>query len=514
MTSRSSLGAPTVALLYRRVSTDEQAREGLSLAAQRADTRRYALRRGWIVGDEYQDVLSGTRDDRPGYLALLAEARQLRAADVPVVVVVKWLDRFGRSVLDRARRGEEFRLLRIPVHSTQEGGLLPDLVSNLLAAVAEEEVRRLRERVAASRRHVAAGGWYLPGGPPWGYRWRPATPHERHLGAPGRVLDVDPLQAPSVREAWKRVARGDSIRATAKWVQQQPAAARGGRHLGPPALRRILGSPVYIGRAPSAADGAHGPRQRWPALVSEAHWTRVQERIATFAPARRGVRPPALLVGLIRCQLCGARMQRIWQTRHAPQYACAGRQMGAGAPKPGCGGSAIAAEVDRAVLDAVDTLLAPIQERTPAQEAGLRQRWDSLRVGTPSVHATAGNEARERWAEAALRFTDGTVTRAHYRRIRDGALHELDQAENLGGPPSGDEQSNDIGDWARVTGFVSNYVRTLQEDDLQAKRAALRLLIEQVVPERIGWGKYGAAIQWTRLATAVRSCSGGMQPDA
>src|SRR5262249_6207347 len=61
----------TVALLYTRVSTDEQARDGLSLDAQLADCRRYAAQFGWAIHGEYQDVPTGKRDDRPQYQAML-----------------------------------------------------------------------------------------------------------------------------------------------------------------------------------------------------------------------------------------------------------------------------------------------------------------------------------------------------------------------------------------------------------------------------------------------------------
>ena len=73
-----------VALTYTRVSSEEQAREGVSLDAQLAECRRYAARHGWLLGQEFQDVLSGRRDDRPAYQALLAEVRRLRAEGRPV----------------------------------------------------------------------------------------------------------------------------------------------------------------------------------------------------------------------------------------------------------------------------------------------------------------------------------------------------------------------------------------------------------------------------------------------
>jgi site-specific DNA recombinase len=141
-------GKPTstaiaTALLYTRVSSDEQASEGLSLDAQLAVDRRYVAERGWIIGAEYQDVLSGKRDDRPDYQRMLGEARRLRSEGRPVVVVVPWLHRLGRRVFERVRSREEMKALGVPLHSVHEGGEVSDLVSNILASVAEEEVRQL-----------------------------------------------------------------------------------------------------------------------------------------------------------------------------------------------------------------------------------------------------------------------------------------------------------------------------------------------------------------------------------
>ena len=110
------------ALIYTRVSSDEQAREGISLDAQLAECRRYAARPGWVIGGERQDVLSGTRDDRREYQALLPDIRGLRAEGRAVVVVVAALDRFGRKLLERVRCREELKALGVPTHSVREGG--------------------------------------------------------------------------------------------------------------------------------------------------------------------------------------------------------------------------------------------------------------------------------------------------------------------------------------------------------------------------------------------------------
>ena len=92
----TTTGALTTALLYTRVSTDEQARNGLPLDPRITEIRRYAARQEWIIGSEYQAGLKGSRDTRPGYQALLADVQSRRRVGQPVVVEVVALDHFGR----------------------------------------------------------------------------------------------------------------------------------------------------------------------------------------------------------------------------------------------------------------------------------------------------------------------------------------------------------------------------------------------------------------------------------
>src|SRR3954454_15218605 len=196
------------ALIYTRVSSEEQAREGVSLDAQLTESRHYAAQHGWMLGQEFQDVLSGKRDDRPAYQALLSDVRRLRAEGRRVVVVVFRLDRLGRRILERVRCREELKALGVPVHSVREGGEVSDLVANILASVAEEETRALGERVAAAKKHLTDNGWVITGQVPWGYRMRPASADERALGSPMTVMEPNPAEVPWVQEAFRRVADG------------------------------------------------------------------------------------------------------------------------------------------------------------------------------------------------------------------------------------------------------------------------------------------------------------------
>src|SRR5271170_5668360 len=71
------------AIGYLRVSTKEQGRSGLGLAAQRCDIEAFGAREGFRVKSWHQDIQTGAGKDalllRPGLAAALKEAQAARA---------------------------------------------------------------------------------------------------------------------------------------------------------------------------------------------------------------------------------------------------------------------------------------------------------------------------------------------------------------------------------------------------------------------------------------------------
>src|SRR5215208_5738072 len=85
---------PKRAILYARVSTDEQARSGYSLAQQLEALREYAAREGYEVLEEVSDPgQSGASLERPG----MDSVRDLVAAGGVSVVLAQDRDRFARE---------------------------------------------------------------------------------------------------------------------------------------------------------------------------------------------------------------------------------------------------------------------------------------------------------------------------------------------------------------------------------------------------------------------------------
>lgn len=88
------------AVIYTRVSTAEQAREGISLEAQDVRCRALCAARGFEVVSVYSDKgMSGRSEPnkRPGLAAALAELQAFGDAGVDAVLVVYSLSRMTRS---------------------------------------------------------------------------------------------------------------------------------------------------------------------------------------------------------------------------------------------------------------------------------------------------------------------------------------------------------------------------------------------------------------------------------
>jgi DNA invertase Pin-like site-specific DNA recombinase len=136
-------------IAYYRVSTQKQGRSGLGLEAQESCVHSFAEYGQHQIVGSYREVETGKRSDRPALAKALAHARRARAT-----LCIAKLDRLARNVAFTANlmeSGVEFVACDNP-HATR-------LTIHILAAVAEDEARRISERTkAALEAYKARGG--------------------------------------------------------------------------------------------------------------------------------------------------------------------------------------------------------------------------------------------------------------------------------------------------------------------------------------------------------------------
>ena len=242
--TRTTGPTPTIpaatAVIYARVSSKDQEREGFSIPAQQKLLREYAGEHRLTIVREFVDVETAKQAGRGGFGEMLIF---LKADPSCRTILVEKTDRLYRNIKDwidrrRARRRGPFR----------QGG------RDRLEGFA------LLRQVHA--RHQGADGQELRGQPERGGQEGPAR--EGRTGALARTwpmsatstiatrrrIDVDPVRGPLVARVFELYATGDfslkALRQSAPRDRPTPLAAAIGR-MAKSELHRMLKNPIYIG---------------------------------------------------------------------------------------------------------------------------------------------------------------------------------------------------------------------------------------------------------------------------
>src|SRR4051794_34650361 len=228
---------PKRAVLYARVSTDEQARSGYSLAQQIEALREHAAREGYEILEKVQDAgQSGASLERPG----MDRVRDLVAAGGVSVVLAQDRDRFARepayhSLLRREfeERGTKIRALNDRGDDSPEGELtdgIPDQLAKYERAKIAERTRRGMLRKAREGRVICGAT------PTYGFRYN-ETRDGLLIHEPEMVM---------VEKIFRLVAVGVPVRAVqARLYTEGIPAPKGGPLWDDRALRRPITNDVY-----------------------------------------------------------------------------------------------------------------------------------------------------------------------------------------------------------------------------------------------------------------------------
>jgi DNA invertase Pin-like site-specific DNA recombinase len=218
------------AIGYCRVSTEEQSREGVSLAAQEARIRAFCAAQGLLLGDVLVDAgASASTLDRPALRDLLA---RIEAGTVGTVVVAK-LDRLTRRTRDLLALVEDtFRAHHVELVSLSEqldtrtpAGVL---MLTVLGGFAQLEREQVGERTRAALAYKRERGERL-GTTPLGFR----TP------GPGVALEPVEAELGPVRYILRRRGEGATFRTIAAELTAQGLPTKRGGHWHETTVRRL-----------------------------------------------------------------------------------------------------------------------------------------------------------------------------------------------------------------------------------------------------------------------------------
>jgi site-specific DNA recombinase len=216
------------AIGYIRVSTTDQAEEGVSLEAQRAKIAAWAELNGYELAGIYEDSgISGTKADRPGLTAALAA---IGKGDALVVYSLSRLSRSTKHTIEIADRldktGADLVSISEKIDTTTAAG---KMVFRMLAVLNEFERDQIAERTSTAMQHKKAKG-ELVGSVPYG----------KVLADDGVTLMDVPAEQEVIAEARNLHGAGLSLRKIAGILAEKGFKARNGKVFAAIQIQRMV----------------------------------------------------------------------------------------------------------------------------------------------------------------------------------------------------------------------------------------------------------------------------------
>src|SRR5215216_749982 len=203
------------AILYARVSTDEQARSGYSLAQQLEALREYTAREGYEVLEEVSDPgQSGASLERPG----MDRVRDLVAAGGVSVMLAQDRDRFAREPAYLFYLREEFAEHQTTLRALNDhgdGSPEGELTTGILDQIARYERLKIAERSRRGKLRKAREGKVIAAKRPhYGYRYNGSrdgyTVYEEEMCVVARIFRMVGVEGFGIRGV-KRVFEREGL---------------------------------------------------------------------------------------------------------------------------------------------------------------------------------------------------------------------------------------------------------------------------------------------------------------
>ena len=271
--------------IYMRVSSDQQAKEGDSIPAQRAALRKYIDSHDNLTfaGEYLDDGVSGTRADRDELQRLLED---VKAGRVDLIAVTK-LDRWFRSIrhyiqtqeiLDR--HGANWLAIWEPIYdtSTPQGRL----IINQMMSIAQFEAENTGSRIRQVQAYKVTQGEVISGTVPLGY-----SIQNKHL--------VPNADAPAVLDLFRYYDSNGNLAGMVRYAMEKYGLDRS-----PSTWRRFLKNEKYMG-------SYRGNTAYCPAIVDSTLFQNVQRKLKMNIKNYPD-RDTYVFAGLVVCYSCGRKL--------------------------------------------------------------------------------------------------------------------------------------------------------------------------------------------------------------
>lgn len=305
------------AILYIRVSTDEQAEKGFSLQYQEERLRKYCSLNNIVVEALYKEDHSAKTFDRPEFKKLLEFAKRKRG-HINFVFFINW-SRFSRNAGDAYGMISKFNKLGIEPQAIEQPLDLniPENKMMLAFYLAQPEVendRRSLSTLAGIRGARKEGRWTNLA--PLGY--------DNSRDEKGKGLIVPhPKEAPLIIEAFELLVKGIYTQEEVRHI-----LVKKGLKCSKNNFHNLIHNPVYCGKIfiPAYKEepamfvkGLHKP------LISEELFNEVQDvlngkRRFTPVPVIRK-REEFFLRGFLTCRICGRNLTASSSKGNGGKYA-------------------------------------------------------------------------------------------------------------------------------------------------------------------------------------------------
>src|SRR5215207_8931167 len=314
--SPSANPARKQAVIYARVSSKEQEKEGFSIPAQLKLLKEYASANGLAVAQEYIDIETAKQTGRAAFGEMVA---YLKAHPSVRVMLVEKTDRLYRNLKDWVTIDE----LNVEMHFPKEGVVLSresrsseKFMHGIKVLMAKNYIDNLSEEARKGMQEKAEQGIW-PTKCPLGYR--------NVTGQDGKkIIATDPEIAPMIAKLFEWYARGDiSLKEAARKAHAAGLAyPKSGAKVPVSTIHTILRNRLYTGWFEWNGKLIQG---RHEALVPAELWERVQGVLdGRFArKAKRGKHDFAFS-GLIACHACGCAVVGEIKKQRYVYYHCTG----------------------------------------------------------------------------------------------------------------------------------------------------------------------------------------------